>query len=210
MHKIKQLNEDFRVFEESAIKTEEKGDYQYFTLEKNGLNVSDAVFLLSEKLKIPKKFFGYAGNKDKRAITRQMISIQTDKDIGSVESDRLKLTYIGKGSERINLGSHKGNEFEIVVRNLENWEEPDETNFIPNYFDTQRFSTSNLEIGTAILSKNFEKAVNLLLQTIEGTEIFHKITKRLEKNQHDFVSCLRRSEERRVGKECRSRWSPYH
>ena len=22
--------------------------------------------------------------------------------------------------------------------------------------------------------------------------------------------CLRRSEERRVGKECRSRWSPYH
>ena len=26
----------------------------------------------------------------------------------------------------------------------------------------------------------------------------------------DFVEMLRRSEERRVGKECRSRWSPYH
>src|SRR3989442_2777067 len=25
-----------------------------------------------------------------------------------------------------------------------------------------------------------------------------------------FTSCLDRSEERRVGKECRSRWSPYH
>ena len=25
-----------------------------------------------------------------------------------------------------------------------------------------------------------------------------------------FVSNIRRSEERRVGKECRSRWSPYH
>ena len=24
------------------------------------------------------------------------------------------------------------------------------------------------------------------------------------------ISCLSRSEERRVGKECRSRWSPYH
>ena len=24
------------------------------------------------------------------------------------------------------------------------------------------------------------------------------------------LSCLSRSEERRVGKECRSRWSPYH
>ena len=28
--------------------------------------------------------------------------------------------------------------------------------------------------------------------------------------QRDFGSSLGRSEERRVGKECRSRWSPYH
>src|SRR2546429_9989126 len=27
---------------------------------------------------------------------------------------------------------------------------------------------------------------------------------------HSLVSCGTRSEERRVGKECRSRWSPYH
>src|SRR5256884_5023943 len=27
---------------------------------------------------------------------------------------------------------------------------------------------------------------------------------------HDANHCPRRSEERRVGKECRSRWSPYH
>src|SRR5256885_12671081 len=25
-----------------------------------------------------------------------------------------------------------------------------------------------------------------------------------------FLNCMTRSEERRVGKECRSRWSPYH
>ena len=31
-----------------------------------------------------------------------------------------------------------------------------------------------------------------------------KIMKRLER------ACRTRSEERRVGKECRSRWSPYH
>ena len=191
MYKIKQVNEDFKVFEESAVKPEEKGEYQYFTLEKNGLNTPESIFLLSEKLKIPKKFFGYAGNKDKRAATKQIISIQTNMDIGTIESNRLKLTYLGKGNERINLGSHEGNGFEIVVRNLENEEESDEINFIPNYFDTQRFSTLNVEIGEAILARNFEKAVNLLLQTLEGTDIFYKITKRLEKNPHDFVSCLR-------------------
>src|SRR2546430_15410892 len=30
------------------------------------------------------------------------------------------------------------------------------------------------------------------------------------RSHHDFFSSLRRSEERRVGKESRSRWSPYH
>ena len=29
-------------------------------------------------------------------------------------------------------------------------------------------------------------------------------------NIGDIIVCAERSEERRVGKECRSRWSPYH
>ena len=29
-------------------------------------------------------------------------------------------------------------------------------------------------------------------------------------NKFDTIALLNRSEERRVGKECRSRWSPYH
>ena len=31
-----------------------------------------------------------------------------------------------------------------------------------------------------------------------------------EKNQNEIEEVTNRSEERRVGKECRSRWSPYH
>ena len=29
-------------------------------------------------------------------------------------------------------------------------------------------------------------------------------------DEHEWININRRSEERRVGKECRSRWSPYH
>ena len=29
-------------------------------------------------------------------------------------------------------------------------------------------------------------------------------------SKESFIICRNRSEERRVGKECRSRWSPYH
>ena len=39
---------------------------------------------------------------------------------------------------------------------------------------------------------------------------FHTITGRYHGKRITVVSHLTRSEERRVGKECRSRWSPYH
>ncbi len=191
MYKIKQVNEDFRVFEKFGLPLAETGHYQYFTLEKNGLSTSEAIFLLSEKLRIPRKMFGFAGNKDKRAVTRQAISIETSRDIGSMESAKLKATYLGKGDERISLGSHSGNEFWITIRNLGGDEVPEEISFIPNYFDSQRFSSSNVDIGAAILAKDFEKAVTMIMESMEGTETYSRMAKRLEKNQHDYVNCLR-------------------
>ena len=53
-------------------------------------------------------------------------------------------------------------------------------------------------------------------QPLKGMAEFEEIEKSLEKNQGivQITGCLEsqkaRSEERRVGKECRSRWSPYH
>ena len=32
----------------------------------------------------------------------------------------------------------------------------------------------------------------------------------ISKKQEEILEYIKRSEERRVGKECRSRWSPYH
>ena len=46
------------------------------------------------------------------------------------------------------------------------------------------------------------EAVNRMIQT------FHQRGIRI--SMDDFDSGYSRSEERRVGKECRSRWSPYH
>ena len=52
-----------------------------------------------------------------------------------------------------------------------------------------------------------------LLILILGLFIFNMITKKYEKAfkiKYCLFVFLLRSEERRVGKECRSRWSPYH
>ena len=49
-----------------------------------------------------------------------------------------------------------------------------------------------------------------LLKPFNVAEVITTVNQALEKKHH--LDCLRtfRSEERRVGKECRSRWSPYH
>ena len=51
-----------------------------------------------------------------------------------------------------------------------------------------------------------------LLNNQEITEeIKEEIKKYLETNDNEITTTqILRSEERRVGKECRSRWSPYH
>ena len=43
---------------------------------------------------------------------------------------------------------------------------------------------------------------------LESAEIGHRIAKK--EYEREEPKLRKRSEERRVGKECRSRWSPYH
>ena len=53
-----------------------------------------------------------------------------------------------------------------------------------------------------------ENTVQLIEEAeMECREEFRKIDRMIYKNS---LKVLSRSEERRVGKECRSRWSPYH
>ena len=52
-----------------------------------------------------------------------------------------------------------------------------------------------------------------LIRKVTGKQVteFEQLTvEEQEKVIHELKNYSRRSEERRVGKECRSRWSPYH
>ena len=75
MYKIKQLPEDFIVKEVSNVKVESDGQYAYYILKKINYTTIDALQVLSNKFKIQLKNFGFAGNKDRNAITEQKISI---------------------------------------------------------------------------------------------------------------------------------------
>ena len=50
----------------------------------------------------------------------------------------------------------------------------------------------------------------VLQRTLHLAETFGVSTNEMERKPDGSIHVRRRSEERRVGKECRSRWSPYH
>ncbi len=164
---LKQVPEDFTVEEIPAVKLAEEGDYAYFIMEKKLLNTIRAVRLVAQALGIRIGRIGWAGNKDKNAVTKQIISIQgvSRERIEKLSIDGIRLSYFGRGSERIFIGNLDGNKFCVVIRNLsgndcckirENFETLSKNGFIiPNYFDEQRFGGNNVEIGEALLRRDF-------------------------------------------------------
>jgi tRNA pseudouridine13 synthase len=158
---IKQKTEDFKVKEVIDLEIKESGSYSYIILEKKNYNTLDAIKKLAKTLNLKEKNFGYAGNKDKKAITQQYVSILNLKKekLENLKIKDIKIKFPGYGNKRICLGDLKGNEFKIIVRDVKKKPKSD---FIENYFDEQRFSKNNVEIGKLIIKKQFKKACELL------------------------------------------------
>lgn len=189
MPRIKQIPEDFvvrEIFEKQAQKEgwkgeEEKGFYVWFDLKKRNYDLFRALKTISRRLGVSIKRFGYAGVKDKRAVTMQKISVW------NVPAERLKeirlkdmeLSNFEEKKERINLGDLKANEFEITIRDIEksevkkieqNLERAKKNGFV-NFFGEQRFGIRNDThlVGREILRNSLNKAVWLYL-THQGGE----------------------------------------
>ncbi len=184
MYKIKQIPEDFYVEEVSVLKFDDSGDYSYYTLEKKNYTTSDAILSISGNLRIKPKFINSAGLKDKRAITRQNISIFKGPK-KNLDLTDLNLEFLGSGKSRINVGSLEGNFFRIVVRNIT--ATPNKLSVVPNYFDSQRFgiNENNHLIGRALIKKDFKEALNYFCENYD-------VIKHLQKNPNDFIGALRR------------------
>jgi len=187
MYIIKQNYEDFQVEEIPNYKTGQ-GDYAYFWLEKTGLNTSEAIKLVARALHISYKRIGYAGNKDKRAITKQVCSVRDVKkeNLENLKLKNVVIIYLGQNNKPISLGDLKGNRFTITIKNITKKIKPIKK--IINLFDEQRFSTDNIEIGKSIVKGNFQKTTQLLLK---NNLVKNKIKAHLKQKPKDYVNAIK-------------------
>jgi tRNA pseudouridine13 synthase len=153
--KLRVLFEDFFV-EELQNETVEnlEGEYTHFTLEKTDWDTMRAIKKIARFLGVSHKRFGYAGTKDRRAVTRQRVAVwKVEPDaLKRVKIKDLELSGFKKSDERISLGDLRGNRFKITVKDTE-MEDGELENLlkktasklnekgIPNYFGYQRFGT---------------------------------------------------------------------
>ncbi|MBR9702195.1 tRNA pseudouridine(13) synthase TruD [Candidatus Pacearchaeota archaeon] len=186
MYKIKQEPEDFIVKEINNIEVKDSGEYLYFLLKKKNYNTLNAVSRIANALHVPINRFGYAGNKDKKAITEQIVSIYgvNKENLARVNLKDIEIKVLGYGMEYISIGDLVGNEFIITVRELNeegiiNFNEgiKNKPILMPNYFGVQRFSTQNIDVGRALIKREFEKAAELL---------------KLDIIENDFIGAIRR------------------
>ena len=188
MYKIKQKPEDFVVEEVLGIELEQSGDYIIFELKKTDYTTERAIQQICASLHLPRKKVGYAGSKDKIAVTTQFVSfykVRKEK-IEKLKLKDIELTFKGYSDKPISLGDLKGNRFKIRVHTTG---KPVKVNRIPNLFDEQRFSKNNDEVGKAILKKEFKEAVELISKTSKDDA--KTLSEYLESKHNDYIGALR-------------------
>jgi tRNA pseudouridine13 synthase len=163
--RIKTQIDDFEVEEIPAYEPSGLGDYLYLWVEKRDMGAEYFARQVARRLGLAASDVGTAGLKDRRAVTRQMVSVPAvaEPRLKELEGDGIRLLKVSRHSNKLKPGHLHGNRFHILVR------EPaaDSIALLPplierlrrdglaNYYGEQRFGRDGetLRLGLALLHK---------------------------------------------------------
>jgi tRNA pseudouridine13 synthase len=166
--RIKVQPEDFLVEELPLYEPSGEGQHVYTLLEKRGLSTYQAMGAIARRLGVTPREIGYAGLKDARAVTRQMISIDGVEpvQVEALELPGIKILWVKRHRNKLKMGHLAGNRFTVRVRDVNQDALPiaekvlDELSRrgVPNYFGEQRFGLRGNThlLGRALLRGDVE------------------------------------------------------
>lgn len=163
---LKRHNQDFVVTELPLQLPSGGGEHIWLDIEKNGANTAFVAQQLAEAASVQERDVGYAGLKDRYAITRQWFSIYLPKgetpDLSQLQHPEFKVLGQSRHVKKLRPGDLQGNRFRIVLRDVTGDRDAVEANLkavasqgVPNYFGAQRFGFEggNVEQGRAMLAR---------------------------------------------------------
>jgi len=158
--RIKAAPEDFRVDEVPAYAPCGSGPHLYLRVEKRGRTTRDVVRALAALLSVPERDAGWAGLKDKQALTTQWLSFPAaaDPDAAALAGEGFRVLEVSRHGNKLRAGHSRGNRFSVAVRGGDLARallcaEALAARGLPNFFGAQRFGVEgrNAEVGKAIL-----------------------------------------------------------
>lgn len=174
---IKQRPEDFLVDEVPAYQPCGEGEHVYMLVQKRGLSSLEMIGVVARHFGVHRNAVGYAGLKDKHAVTRQVVSVHTPgkrpEDFAALEHEQIRVLWVDRHTNKLRPGHLKGNRFSVKIRNVaptavltarKVLSSLRQTG-VPNRFGEQRFGLleNNHLVGRAIVKGDWEAAAAELL-----------------------------------------------
>ena len=155
--------DDFQVYENLSFEPEGEGDHVFLYIRKTGENTDWVARQLAHFCQVSPKEVGYAGKKDRHAVTEQWFSVhlpgRSPLTWSLFETDTIKVLKAVKHTRKLRLGSLTGNRFVIRLRGVTDEAELEQRldmirQGVPNYFGEQRFGHhyGNLTKGAALIA----------------------------------------------------------
>jgi tRNA pseudouridine13 synthase len=172
---IKQRPEDFFVQELPLYEPSGEGEHVYFEIEKSGLTTFEALDKIAAAINVNSRDIGYAGMKDAKAVSRQILSIAgvTEEAVMKMQLPKIRILWAMRHGNKLRLGHLSGNRFAIRIRNVNATDVVKlaplvrrmEQHGMPNYFGEQRFGQrgNNHLLGAALLRGDDAEVMRLLL-----------------------------------------------
>jgi len=199
---IRCANEDFQVTEIPAFEPDGEGEHFYFKIKKNGENSDWVAKQLARFFDVTSKEVGYAGKKDRHAITVQWFSVclpgVKTVAIEAFNTPTIEILDVQKHSRKLRTGALKGNKFSLVLRNVSDDKVLAQRlafveKGVPNYFGEQRFGINgaNLQRGIALLKEEFKERnrtkKGLYISAVRSWFFNHILSTRIEQDTYNKV-----------------------
>lgn len=199
---IRESPEDFKVVETLSFTPSGSGDHVYLYIEKINANTDWVASQLVSLAGLQSVDVGYAGLKDRHAVTRQWFSLhmpnQPEPDWGALP-ESINVLSKTRHEKKLKIGAIKQNDFELCIRDLKYDKTALEERLniiqssgIPNYFGPQRFGRNNANVQRFIASGGSKKRLKrqqrgILISAARSYLFNHILSKRIALNNWNQI-----------------------
>ncbi|HHH37566.1 MAG TPA: tRNA pseudouridine(13) synthase TruD [Epsilonproteobacteria bacterium] len=187
---------DFTVEEIPLYPFTAEGEHLIVKIRKKELTTWELLDIISTHIGIKRREIGYAGLKDKHAMTIQYISLPARyaAQLESFSHDKIKILETTHHNNKIRVGHLKGNRFHIRLKKVLGIQKSKldsvlkwiKVNGVPNYFGEQRFGTdgNNWEDGKKLIDGKLKirdrKTRDFLIGSYQSYLFNRWLSKRIE------------------------------